>query len=538
MKKHILSLILALGILVTAMAVPASAADNEFDIRDGLLLKYNGSGGDIVIPDDVTGIADSAFEGCENLTYITIPSSVQAIGEAAFRGCRSLKTIIIPEGVTTICDQTFDGCSSLTSVTIPSSVTEIQGGSSYSGAFMGCINLTSISLPDGLTSIEENAFGGCTGLTSITIPGGVTAIRSGTFSGCSGLEQVYIPEGVTYIAQQAFKDCVKLDNVVIPDTVTKIGGSAFQGCSSLENVTLPSSLTDIGDYAFYETPWAEKNQEAQGDFKIVGGNLTAYSGTSESVNIPKGVTQISPWAFRDHTELKYVTIPEGVTVIGHSAFEGCENLISVTIPDSVIAIGLTSVANPLGTNAFYYYVGDYTYGFSQKLPPQLTLHVGAGSYAEEHAKKYNLPYVLNLPEAIPNRSTVIVDGKEIAFDAYTINENNYFKLRDLAMGLTGSSKQFEVTWDGANNAINLVSGQSYTVVGGELTPGDGTNKTAVQNSSIIYLNGQPIQLAAYTINNNNYFKLRDVGQTFGFDVSWDGSNNTIVVDTNHSYTPD
>lgn len=491
MKKRILPLILALSLLATTV-VPASAADGEFDISDGLLLKYNGSGGDVVIPDGVTSIADDAF----------------------------------------------NGCSSLTSVTLPSSVTEIQGGSSDSGAFMGCINLTSISLPDGLTSIGEKAFAGCTGLTSITIPGGVTAIWSGTFSGCSGLEQVYIPEGVTYIAQQAFKDCVKLDNVVIPDTVTKIGGSAFQGCSSLENVTLPSSLTDIGDYAFYETPWTEKSQEAQGDFKIVGGNLTAYSGTSESVNIPKGVTQISPWVFQDHTELKYVTIPEGVTVIGHSAFEGCENLISVTIPDSVIAIGLTSVANPLGTNAFYYYVGDYTYGFSQKLPPQLTLRVGAGSYAEEHAKKYNLPYVLNLPEAIPNRSTVIVDGKEIAFDSYTINENNYFKLRDLAMVLTGSPKQFEVTWDGANNAINLVSGKSYTVVGGELTPGDGTSKTAVQNTSTIYLDGQPVQLTAYTISNNNYFKLRDVGQTFGFNVSWDGAQNTIVVNTSESYTED
>ncbi len=140
--------------------------------------------------------------------------------------------------------------------------------------------------------------------------------------------------------------------------------------------------------------------------------------------------------------------------------------------------------------------------------------------------------------AVPNRSTVQVDGQTIAFDAYTINQNNYFKLRDLAMVLNGTGRQFEVTWDGKNNAINLISDKSYTVVGGELAPGDGTEKTAVLNTSTIYLNGQSIQLTAYTINNNNYFKLRDVGQAFDFNVSWDGVRNTIVVNTSESYTAD
>lgn len=101
-----------------------------------------------------------------------------------------------------------------------------------------------------------------------------------------------------------------------------------------------------------------------------------------------------------------------------------------------------------------------------------------------------------------------------------------------------TEKQFEVTWDGKNNAINLISNKHYTAVGGELSPGDGTDKTAILNSSTIYLNGQSIQLTAYTINNNNYFKLRDVGQAFDFNVSWDGVRNTIVVNTSESYTAD
>ena len=64
----------------------------------------------------------------------------------------------------------------------------------------------------------------------------------------------------------------------------------------------------------------------------------------------------------------------------------------------------------------------------------------------------------------PSASTVLVDDKNVAFDAYNIADNNYFKLRDLAYTLSGSAKQFEVGWDGANNAISLTSGQPYTVV--------------------------------------------------------------------------
>lgn len=169
-------------------------------------------------------------------------------------------------------------------------------------------------------------------------------------------------------------------------------------------------------------------------------------------------------------------------------------------------------------------------------------------FAQKHVAKYSsydpynslecTPYPAVSATAAPNRSTVLVNGQSVAFDAYTINQNNYFKLRDLAKVLSGTGKQFEVTWDGASNAINMLSDKPYTAAGGELAQGDGANKTASLNTAIIYLDGKPVQLTAYTINQNNYFKLRDVGQTFNFDVTWDGANSTIAIDTTKSYTPD
>ena len=70
----------------------------------------------ITIPDSVTSIGDSAFEGCTGLTNITIPDSVTSIGYRAFYGCTGLTNITIPDGVTSIGGGAFFGCTGLTNI--------------------------------------------------------------------------------------------------------------------------------------------------------------------------------------------------------------------------------------------------------------------------------------------------------------------------------------------------------------------------------------------------------------------------------------
>ncbi len=144
-------------------------------------------------------------------------------------------------------------------------------------------------------------------------------------------------------------------------------------------------------------------------------------------------------------------------------------------------------------------------------------------------------------------STVLVNGVPTTFEAYNINGNNYFKLRDLAMALNGTDKQFEVTWDDANSRIALIFGTPYTAVGGELAPGDGTSKECNPfDGSVAYTGpmyfgrymaeGYTLELKAYTINGNNYFKLRDICSTLNVGVTWDEATSTIGIDTSVSYT--
>jgi len=140
--------------------------------------------------------------------------------------------------------------------------------------------------------------------------------------------------------------------------------------------------------------------------------------------------------------------------------------------------------------------------------------------------------------ALPATAKVTVNGTVVEFDAYNINGNNYFKLRDIALALNDSEKPFEVSWDASKNAINLLSNNSYTPVGGELLRGNGLTKPCVLTTSKIFKDGSEVSLTAYNISGNNYFKLRDLGSAFNFSVAWDGTSKTITIDTKSEYLPE
>jgi hypothetical protein len=154
-----------------------------------------------------------------------------------------------------------------------------------------------------------------------------------------------------------------------------------------------------------------------------------------------------------------------------------------------------------------------------------------------------LPFAINAEatqvNAIKTSSRVLVDRTSKSFDAYNINDNNYFKLRDIAYVLNGTAKQFAVGWDGVKNAISLTTAKPYLSVGGEMTSSTGSNiKTATPTTAKIFLNSKEVFLTAYNIDGNNYFKLRDLGESLNFGVDWNASLNTIEISSTKGYTPE
>ena len=123
-----------------------------------------------------------------------------------------------------------------------------------------------------------------------------------------------------------------------------------------------------------------------------------------------------------------------------------------------------------------------------------------------------------------------VDGKAVACEKYNIGGANYFKLRDLAQALSGTSSQFEVGWDGATGTVSITTGKTYTSIGGELSAGADKSSTAQVSKQTIQINGVTrSDLSAYNIGGANFFKLRDLGTALGFGVDFDAGTNTAVV---------
>ena len=63
----------------------------EFVIEDGVLVKYKGKGGDIVIPEGVTKIGAEVFRGKKKITGVVVPEGVREIGDFAFCDCIKLE---------------------------------------------------------------------------------------------------------------------------------------------------------------------------------------------------------------------------------------------------------------------------------------------------------------------------------------------------------------------------------------------------------------------------------------------------------------
>lgn len=138
--------------------------------------------------------------------------------------------------------------------------------------------------------------------------------------------------------------------------------------------------------------------------------------------------------------------------------------------------------------------------------------------------------------AVPTASTVLLDGTSVSFQAYNINDNNYFKLRDLAMALSGSAKQFEVYYNAALDTIEITTGAAYTAVGGELSQASDLSVYRAPLSTIaLYINGTKTELASCNINGYNYVKLRDVAACIDFGVTYDETADAIRVDTSRGY---
>lgn len=591
-------LILLLIVLIGTSMLPASAAtshSSDFRIVDGVLKQYLGKAAEVVVPNGVKAIGGQAFAWCDTVVTIKLPASVTEIGFNAFSECSRLENINLTDRITSIRNGAFVNCKRLVSITLPATVTAIG-----SDMFLGCEKLERVEMRGALTSIGFGAFNGCHALKRFTIPKTVSSIGEQAFMDCNQLEAILVESGNAHFVSEngILYDMGKTillqyptghlqTRYELPNTVTSLPWGAFHMPKHLQElqVAAGSSYRSHEGKALclgkeliqYATASPDGTFEVPASIRTLHELAFRNAQQLQTIVLPEGMTSIPKGAFASCTALRKVFLPQSLTTIGDGAFYGCTRIREVDLPASVttlgasafelctslqrmiLPVGLNRVVTrapdgypiekgTIGGNVFQgctalqaVYVPDkagvsldseYYTSSGMKDPnllftgsPQVKVYGSASGIAPKLAAHEGVPFVSGLPPvltvtAVRNTARVLVNAVDVPFEAYTIDGNNYMKLRDVAAALEGSPISFEVQWDGS--AIQLSSGKPYTRQGGELVSSESTAPIqATAGSTLVYLDGRKLYLSAYQIRGNNYFRLRDLGMALGFDVTWD-----------------
>ena len=300
---------------------------------------------DLVIPDGVITIKDSAFYGCSSIETVVIPEGVRSIGSSAFAGCMNVKCVMLPKSLTEIM-----GCAFLWGDSIdfyyngaPSDWEKMT----VSEDFYSLSNCRVVYYSETEPSVEGNFWH-----LVDDVPTLWPAYVKPDYS--IGLEYTSNGDGTCYVSSMGTCTDVK---IIIPEvspdemTVVGIGQDVFSG-NSLTSITIPQSINYIGLNAFRDCTniksvhitdvkaWCEivfggyySNPMFYGGDLLLNGNLVT------DLVIPEGTSIIEQCAFFNYSKLTSVIIPDSVTSIGTSAFYGCTNLAKVKICGEIFSIG-------------------------------------------------------------------------------------------------------------------------------------------------------------------------------------------------------
>lgn len=258
-----------------------------------------------------------------------------------------------------------------------------------------------------------------------------------------------------------------------------------------------------------DTPWGEwgaLTYSAEGLAK-----LKEYRFGYINVDMDKSL-EYNEWVRSNNGEINKIENKEWVNVYGieEFSFDRDEDMRNITGIDS------SEIEPWIITGKIYtiYYNGEIRYLVQEDESQETFTYYPGNGFSKNSVAK---------------TQTICLDSRKYNTVAYNIDDNNYFKLRDIAQILNGTIKTFDVKYDGATNSIDMLSFYDYTSVGGELTPGDDVTRTAFSSSAFLTLDGVPIKATCYNIDGNNYFKLRDITDVLDCRVDWEEKNQTIWI---------
>ena len=228
----------------------------------GKSLKYIGSeaflggvfDGKLVIPDSVETIEDNAFEYCvfsgdeDGASSLVLGASLKTIGEGAFMSSRFNGDLVIPDSVLTIEESAFEGASFGGMLTLGNNLKTIG-----QGAFMGSSFKGDLVIPDSVTSLAVDAFNGVGFDGTLTLGVGLNYYPVYAFANNEFTGNLVIPDNVTSIGEAAFMYNKFDGNLTLPSSVKYLYSYAFAENYNLKGTIDITDMVEFDDSSILST---------------------------------------------------------------------------------------------------------------------------------------------------------------------------------------------------------------------------------------------------------------------------------------------
>lgn len=133
---------------------------------------------------------------------------------------------------------------------------------------------------------------------------------------------------------------------------------------------------------------------------------------------------------------------------------------------------------------------------------------------------YTLANSGDVQAASPELSGIYLNGVKLFLNAYDIDGDRYYNLRDIAAALDGMGKGFDVEWQYEDDTLSILSRQAYTTEEVETEALGTVARPALYAETAVYLDGIRIELTAYYIAQELYVALDELGAALGFFVTF------------------
>lgn len=371
--------------------------------------------GKYVIPDTIRTICGHVFYHCA-VTELVVPESVEEIEDSAFSNCNSLLSLTIPDKffdtrigtwnlprdcqVNNLTEEEEEEEELATQETkapaapvqvattpaapvvqtYPLDLEKIEAdkkrGIIFSANNRSLVRYPtglpdkSYTVPDGITSLAQNAFFSAQHLTAVTLPESLRYIDAGAFF-ATGINKILLPKNVSSFSGASFgmqevilspenkfliqhKDGTITTNgekktllyvpktmqgtYVVPEDVTKLPYAVFARCKNLKSIKLHNGIKSIS-YSVFDSCTSLRVMQLPGGMTSIPSSLFQNCSSLKYVTIPDTVKIIGDLAFYSCYQLDDIQLPAGLTRIGGQAFQGCASLRKIKLPDSLILIG-------------------------------------------------------------------------------------------------------------------------------------------------------------------------------------------------------